>query len=142
MDVLLVDQRDVLGAAIVTLQDLNEVLLHLAGLFHDMLIGIGQTFFEETAPLVLAELDAVEVFQPPAEIGDQLLLAVNGQILVALFRQEADELALQSGLTLIAVRGVLTGSYSVTTVFSLVCATILKKGILSPPAYFGGLTPP
>ena len=46
-----------------------------------MFVGIGQTFLEEAAPLVLAELDAVEGFQSPAKIGNQLFLAVSSVVI-------------------------------------------------------------
>lgn len=99
----LVDQGDVLGAAVVPLQDLHIVLLDLSGLLHDVLIGIGDALRQEAAPLRIGEGIAVQLLQLPPQIGKQLRLGVDGQILIALLRKHADELPLQLRLALIAV---------------------------------------
>lgn len=104
MDVLLVDQRDVLGTAVVTPEDLDMILLELAGLFRDVLVGVRQLLREKPAPLVLAELNAIECFQLAPKISHQLFLAVDRQILIALLCQKADKFPLQRGLALVAVR--------------------------------------
>ena len=51
MDVLFIYECNILGRTIITSQDLNIILLHLPGLFHDMLIWIGNSIFEKVIPL-------------------------------------------------------------------------------------------
>ena len=50
MDVLLIYECNILGRTVITSQNLNIVLLYLPSLFHDMLIGIGNSIFEEIIP--------------------------------------------------------------------------------------------
>ena len=51
MDVLFIYECNILGKTIITGQNLDIVLLYLSGLFHDMLIGIGNGIFEKIIPL-------------------------------------------------------------------------------------------
>ena len=60
MDVLLIYECNILGRAVITSQDLDIVLLHLPGLFHDMLIGIGNGIFEEIIPLCIRKLIVIQ----------------------------------------------------------------------------------
>lgn len=46
MNVLLVNQGNILGRTVITLQDLDKVLLNLPGLLNDMVIRISQGIFE------------------------------------------------------------------------------------------------
>ena len=50
------------------------------------------------------------------------------QVFVALLRKKDNKFTLQLRLGLVEIRLFFTGSYSVTTVFSVVCAMILKYG--------------
>ena len=70
MDILLVDQGDILGRSIVTLQDLDIILLDLAGLLHDMLIRIGQGILEKTVPFRVRESIVIQGFQALPEVDD------------------------------------------------------------------------
>jgi len=51
MDVLFIYECNILGRTIITRQDLDIILLYLPGLFHDMLIWIGNSIFEKVIPL-------------------------------------------------------------------------------------------
>lgn len=56
VDVLLVDEGDVLGGAVVPAEYLHEVLLDLSSLFHDVLVGVGDGVLEELLPLAVGKL--------------------------------------------------------------------------------------
>ena len=60
MDVLFIYKCNILGRTIITGQDLNIIFLYLPGLFHDMLIGIGNGIFEKVIPLCVRKLIAVQ----------------------------------------------------------------------------------
>ena len=55
MDVLFIYECNILGRTVITSQNLNIVLLYLPGLFHDMLIGIGNSIFEEIIPFCVGK---------------------------------------------------------------------------------------
>ena len=103
VDILFIDEGDVLGGAVIPAEHLDAVLLDLAGLLHDVLVGIGDGGLEELLPLAVGEGVVVEQFQLSAEVGDQVGLLVDSQILIALLRQHTDELPLQRRLALVAV---------------------------------------
>lgn len=84
VDVLLVDEGDVLGGAIVPAEYLHEVLLDLPGLLDDVLVGVGNGILEELLPLAVRKLVIVQGLQLTAQIGDQVGLLVNLQIRIAL----------------------------------------------------------
>lgn len=86
------------------MQHLNIVLLDLAGLFHDVLIGVGDGVREELLPLAVGENIVVQQFQLPSQIGNEVSLFVDGKVLVALLGEHLNKLFLQRRLTLIAVR--------------------------------------
>ena len=104
VDVFLVQQGDVFGSAVVPAQHLNEILLHLAGLFHNVLVGVGQRLVEKTVPLAVGKVVAVEGFQLTAQVCDEFRLGVDGQIGIALLGELPDERLFQRGLALVAVR--------------------------------------
>lgn len=84
MDVLLVDEGNVLGGAVVPAEYLHEVLLNLPGLLHDVLVGVGNGILEELLPLAVGKLVIVQSLQLTAQIGDQVGLLVDWQIRIAL----------------------------------------------------------
>ena len=84
VDVLLVDEGDVLGGAVVPPEYLYEVLLDLPGLLHDELVGVGNGVLEELLPLAVGKLVIVQSLQLTAQIGDQVGLLVDWQIRIAL----------------------------------------------------------
>ena len=104
VDVFLVQQGDVFGSAVVSAQHLDEILLHLAGLFHNVFVGVGQGFMEKAVPLTVGEGVVVEGFQLTAQVGDEFRLGVDGQIGIALLGELLDERLFQRGLALVAVR--------------------------------------
>ena len=80
------------------------VALDLARLFHDALVGAGNAILEETLPLRVSKGVVIQLFQLAAQIGDERCLIVDGQVFIALRGEHADELALQRGLALVALR--------------------------------------
>ena len=77
MDVLLVDQGNVLGGTVITLQDLDKVLLDLPGLLNNMVIRICQGILKEPVPLGIGEGIAVQALQLLSEICNQLRLRMD-----------------------------------------------------------------
>ena len=76
MDVLLVDQRNVFGAAIIPVQHLHIIFLNLPGLFGNMLVGVGNHITKELPPLRIGKLVVVQLFQLTAEVGNQFILGM------------------------------------------------------------------
>ena len=104
VDVFLVQQGDVFGSAVVPAQHLDEILLHLAGLFHNVFVGVGQRLVEKAVPLAVCKGVVVEGFQLTAQVGDEFRLGVDRQIGIALLGELLDERLFQRGLALVAVR--------------------------------------
>lgn len=71
MDVTLVDELNVLGRTIVPLEDLNMILLDLASLLFDTLVGTGQALAKEPLPFGVTERETVEQLKLAAQIGDK-----------------------------------------------------------------------
>lgn len=103
VDVLLVDEGDVLALACVPAEDLHRVLLDAAGLVLNAVVGVGDALAEKPLPLRTGEGVAVQLLQLFAQVGNQLRLGVDGQILIPLFAEQADKFFLQRGLALVAV---------------------------------------
>ena len=103
MYVLLVDQQDILAAAVVPFQNLDKILLDLPGLLHDMLVGIGDALCQKTGPLGIGEGIAVQPFELRPQIGEQLRLRVDRQVFIALHREHTNEFPFQLRFALIAV---------------------------------------
>ena len=104
MDIFLINDADVLGRTIITLKNLNIVLLNLTGLLYDSFIGIGNGICEEAFPLILREMIIVQFFQLKAQIGNQILFRMDMQIFISLFTEQAYEFLFQFSLRLVAVR--------------------------------------
>ena len=109
MDVLLVDQRDIFGAAIIPVQYLHIVFLNLPGLFRNMLVGVGNYITEKLPPLRIGKVVVVQLFQLAAEVSNQFILGMQRQIDITLLAQQPDKLFFQLRLTLVAVRAHLGG---------------------------------
>ena len=109
MDVLLVDQRDIFGAAIIPVQHLHIIFLNLPGLFGNMLVGVSNYITEKLPPLRIGKVVVVQLFQLAAEIGNQFILGMQRQIGIALLTQQPDKLFFQFRLALVAVRAHLGG---------------------------------
>ena len=104
VDVLLVDQRDIFGTAIIPVQHLHIIFLNLPGLFGNMLVGVGNYITEKLLPLRIGKLVVVQLFQLTAEVSNQFILGMQRQIGIALLAQQPDKFFLQFCLTLVAVR--------------------------------------
>ena len=91
VDVFFVDQGDVFGAAVVPPQHLDEILLDLAGLFHNVFVGVGDGVDKELVPLAVGKGVVVQGLQLAAQVGDELRLGVDGQVGIALFGELPDE---------------------------------------------------
>ena len=63
VNVPLVDQLDVLAAAVIALEHLDMVFLDACGLFHDAVVGPGDLLAEEVLPLGFRELDFIQRLQ-------------------------------------------------------------------------------
>ena len=109
VDVLLVNQRDVFGAAIIPVQYLHIVFLNLPGLFRNMLVGVGNYITEKLPPLRIGKLVVVQLFQLAAEVSNQFIFGMQRQIGIALLAQQPDKLFFQFRLALVAVRAHLGG---------------------------------
>ena len=60
MNVLFIYKCNILGRTVITSQDLDIIFLYLPGLFHDMLIGIGNGIFEKIIPLCIRKLIVIQ----------------------------------------------------------------------------------
>ena len=109
VDVLLVDQRDIFGTAIIPVQYLHIVFLNLPGLFGNMLVGVGNYITEKLPPLRIGKLVVVQLFQLTAEVSNQFILGMQRQIGITLLAQQPDKLFFQFRLALVAVRAHLGG---------------------------------
>lgn len=126
MDVLLVDEGDVFALAGIPPENLHKIFQDPEGLILNAVVGARNALAEKPLPLGISEGIAAQLLQLLAQVGNQLCFRVNEKIFIPLFAEQADQRPLQRGLTLEASERVLTGSYSVTTVFSVVWATMLK----------------
>ena len=101
--VLPVNEGDILGHAIVPLQDLDIVLLDHAGLFDNVTVRIGDDLMKEAIPFGVGELIGIQPLQLGTEICDQVALGMNGKIHIPLLAEHANKLLLQGRLALIGI---------------------------------------
>ena len=109
VDVLLVDQRDIFGTAIIPVQYLHIIFLNLPGLFGNMFVGVGNYITEKLPPLCIRKLVVVQLFQLAAEVGNQFIFGMQRQIGIAVLTQQPDKLFFQFRLALVAVSAHLGG---------------------------------
>ena len=102
MDVLAVNECDVLCHVVITLQNLNKVLLDFRRLLDDMLVGICNAVLKEPLPFCIGELILVQLLQPLSEVCNQFLLGMNREIGVSLLTEQPDEFFLQRSFRLVA----------------------------------------
>ena len=105
MDILLIDEENVLGHAVVPLQRLDIILLDFGSLLHDMVIRIGEGLGEKPLPFTVGKMIIIQFFQLRAKIGNEIRLRMNGQMGIALLTEHADQLLFQSVLRLVGVIG-------------------------------------
>lgn len=103
VNVLFVNQRDIFRTSVIAPQNLHIVLLHFAGLFRNAVVGIGDALGKEPLPFAVGKAVVVQRFKLRAQVGDQLRLAVNRLVLIALLCQKADKLRFECGFALISV---------------------------------------
>ena len=103
VDVLFVNEGDIFALASVPPEDLHKVLLDTAGLVLNAVVGVGDALTEKPLPFGIGEGVTVQLLQFLSEIGDQLRLRVNRQILIPLLAEKADKFLFQRGLALISV---------------------------------------
>ena len=101
--VLPVNERDILGHAVVPLQDLDIVLLDHAGLFDNVIVWIGNDLLEEAVPFGVGEAAGVQPLQLGTEIRDQIILGMNRKIRIPLLAEHANKLLLQGRLALVGI---------------------------------------
>ena len=106
VDVLLVDEGDIFGGAVIPPQHLHKVLLDFSGLLHNVLVGVGDGIGEEPLPLPIGELVAVQSLQLAAQVGNEVGFLVDLQILIALLGKQLNEFPLQVRFALVGVRAV------------------------------------
>ena len=103
MRVLLVDEVDVSLRAIVEGKSLDVVTLYGLCLVNNTLALVGDFCLEETLPLVVGEVEAVEFLQLKAKVLYQLVLVVDMGILVALSLKLGNHPLLQLCLALVSL---------------------------------------
>ena len=109
VNILLVDERDIHGSAVLPGEILHIVFLNPAGLFHDAVVFAGDPGGEKALPLPVGETVVIEFFQLFPQIVDEIFLVVNIYVLVSLLTQHFDESPFQRRFTLISVRTPLLG---------------------------------
>ena len=75
-----------------------------------MLVRVGDGVGEEPLPLAVGELVTVQGLQLAKQVGDEVGLLVDLQVLISPLGEHLDKLPLQGRLALVAVRAVFTGS--------------------------------
>ena len=104
MHVLFVNEADILGSAVLTLQNLYIVLLDCLSLIFNLVIRISDSSSKELLPFAVRELNVVKLFQAFTQISDKVSFLMDIQIGVALFNQQADKFLFQLCFALVAVR--------------------------------------
>ena len=104
MHVLLVNEADILGSAVLTLQNLYIVLLDCLSLIFNLVIRISDSSSKELLPFAVRKLYVVKLFQAFTQISDKVCFLMNVQIGVAVFNQQADKFLFQLRFALVAVR--------------------------------------
>ena len=121
VDILLINQGDIHGSAVLTGEILHMILLNLTGLFHDSVVVIGNFMLEKAIPFFVGKAILIEPLQLPAEIVDQSIFAVNGHVFVTLFHQHFNESMFQCRFTLVRI-----GAFCLWLVFCHNCAFIAR----------------
>ena len=105
MNVILVDEFDIAECvAAIRLADgghLDKVVLYGVGLFQNAIVLVGQMNAEECLPIRIGEFVVIEFLQLLAEVGNEGLLVIDGEIFIALLLKLLYKSILQHGLTLV-----------------------------------------
>ena len=103
MNMFLVQKINIFCGSIVPAKELDIVLLDFPRFLHNAISLIGNAAFEKAIPFLIGKLDAIQLLQLPPQIGNEILLVVNSQVLIALLFQLLNKRSLQLGLTLVMV---------------------------------------
>ena len=103
VDVLLVDEGDVLGAAVVAREVQDAVFLHAPGLFLNAVLPVRKLLMEKARPLLIGKTEVVQKFELPAQVPDQRFFLMHGKILVPLRAELPDEFFFQRRFALVGV---------------------------------------
>ena len=82
MDVLLVDDGNILCTAIITLKNLNIILLDLSCLLNNTFILICQRLTKKSFPLAIRELIIIEDFKAFTQVCNQIRFLMYLKILI------------------------------------------------------------
>ena len=107
MNVLLIDEIDVLGCAIISPQNLYMIGLNLTSFLNYAFIAAGDSFIKKSIPFIIGKSIAVEQLKLFSEIGYKCCFIVDLQVFIALCLQQTNELTLQRGFALIGVGNVI-----------------------------------
>ena len=105
MNVILVNEFDIAECvAAIRLTDgghLDKVVLYGVGLFQNAIVLVGQMNAEECLPIRIGKFVVIELLQLLAEVGNEGLLVIDGEIFIALLLKLLNESILQHGFTLV-----------------------------------------
>ena len=85
MNVALIEQVDILDRSVIARQQLYMILLNDGGLLYNSAVLVGNTARKKARPLPVGKGIVVQFFQLPAQVGDQLCLGTDRQIVEGLF---------------------------------------------------------
>ena len=101
VNVLFVKERDVFYAAVIAFEDLHMIILHLACLLYNPVIGPGNVLGKKPVPFVIGKSKVIEQFQLTAQVGDETCFIGDGDIVIALSAQAVDKILFHGCFTLI-----------------------------------------
>ena len=101
VDVVLVDEANVEGGAIISDEVLDMVGLNLLGLLDHPLILVGKDSIEEGVPLTVREFVFVDNLKLLSQVLDKVLFIVDGEVFIPLFSKSMEEGSLQARFALV-----------------------------------------
>ena len=104
MDALLVNKLNIFAFPVIPAEHLHIVLLNQAGLFENAGVGVCQHLVPETLPFAIRKAIAIQLFQLRPQIGNQVSLFMDGQVLITQFAEQADKLLFQVCFALVRLR--------------------------------------
>ena len=105
VDMVPVQEVDVLIRAVIALEGYDRVVLDAPRLVDDRKRRVRDVLRAEAPPLGVGELDAVQLLELGAQVGDELGLGVDAEPVVALVREDVDEAGLEVCLRLVGALG-------------------------------------
>ena len=101
VDVVLVDEANVEGGAIISDEVLDMVGLYLLGLLDHPLILVGKDSIEEGFPLTVREFVFVDNLKLLSQALDKVLFIADGEVFIPLFSKSMEEGSLQARFALV-----------------------------------------